>query len=142
MAAVPPSRIQEITKRKILMIEDEVPLLEAYQKNLEDVGLEILTATTLVDALEILDANPDIRLIAVDGCFPRAAGESATPEPGRLCSGEKFIANSRYHGPIIACSSEAHLNQKMKVMGATHVSGKGHALCNLIRQILSLPAAP
>jgi CheY-like chemotaxis protein len=126
--------------RKILIIEDEKDLLAAYQKNLEASGLTVLMATNLLDALESLEANPDIRLIAVDGCFPRTEGENATPEPGRLCSGEKFIANSRYHGPIIACSSEETFNKRMVSAGATHSSGKGHLLCNLIRQILNLPA--
>jgi hypothetical protein len=130
--------------RKILLIEDEIVLYEAYKTALADVpDLEILTASTLLDALDILEANPDVVLIAVDGCFPRAEGESPYPEPGRACSGEKFIVNARYRGPILACSSEPSLNDRMIRAGATQVGGKGRALCDAIRAILAaLPTPP
>jgi CheY-like chemotaxis protein len=127
--------------RKILIIEDEALLLKAYCRTLEDLGLEILTASTLLDALEILKANPDVELIAVDGCFPRAAGEDPYPEPGYACSGEKFIANARYRGPILACSSEASLNARMVMAGATFACEKGRAVCQKIRELLAAPPA-
>lgn len=127
---------------KILIIEDETVVLEAYRRVLEDEGLTVLTATTLLEALDLVEAHPDIALVAVDGCFPRAEGESPYPEPGRPCSGEKFIVNARFKGPIIACSSEESFNRRMRSAGATHVSVKGRALCALIRTLLGLPAAP
>lgn len=128
--------------RKILIVEDEMLLLEAYRDMLKDLDLEILTAVTLLEALDLFEANPDVALIAVDGCFPRAAGESPYPEPGRSCSGEKLIVNARFRGPIVACSSEGGFNQRMLSAGATHSSDK-LGLCRLIRQILSsMPAPP
>lgn len=127
--------------RKILIVEDEAPLLIGYREALADTGLEVLTASTLLDALDVFDANPDVELIALDALFPRAEGESPIPEHGRVCSGEKFIANARYRGTIIACSSEPSLNRRLVAAGAKHSSGKGLELCALIRKLLGLPPA-
>lgn len=130
-------------KRKILIVEDETLLVEAYRTALEDLDLEILSASTLMEALDVFEANPEVVLVAVDGCFPRDAGESPYPEPGRACSGEKFIVNARYRGEIIACSSEPSLSRRMVAAGATRACEKGRPLCQLIRQLLSgPPAAP
>lgn len=129
--------------RKILIIEDEPLVLEAYRDALSDADLSVLTAETLLEALAVMETNPDIALVALDGCFPRDVGEDPVPEPGRPCSGEKLIANSpRFQGLIIACSSEAVLNRRMRTEGATHESAKGDALCRLIRKLLGLPPAP
>lgn len=127
--------------RKILIIEDETLLVEAYRTALADAGLEILTASTLLEALEVFEAHPDVALIAVDGCFPRDAGESPYPEPGRACSGEKFIAIARYRGPILACSSEASLNARMVAVGGAQAFAceKGRAVCRKIRELLAAP---
>ena len=127
--------------RKILIVEDEALLLEAYRKTLEDLDLEIRAASTLLEALEVYGANPDVALIAVDGCFPRAAGESPYPAPGRACSGEKFIAIARYRGPILACSSEASLNARMVAVGGAQAFAceKGRAVCRKIRELLAAP---
>lgn len=124
--------------RKILIVEDAETVLEAYHAYL-DPHLQVLTATTLLDALEVFEANPDVDLIAVDGLFPRAAGESDVPERGMRCSGEKFIVNIRYAGPVIGCSSEDGINQRMRAAGATHVCGKGRDLLRLICELLSIP---
>lgn len=124
--------------RKILIVEDAEMVLEAYHAYLDD-HLQVLTASTLLDALEVFEANTDVELIAVDGLFPRAAGESDMPEPGMRCSGERFILNIDFQGPIIGCSSEDSINQRMRAAGATHASEKGRALLRLICQLLSLP---
>jgi DNA-binding response OmpR family regulator len=125
--------------RKILIIEDAELLLEGYHAYL-DAHLQVLTATTLLDALDVFEANTDVELIAVDGLFPRAAGESDVPEQGMRSSGERFIVNIRYAGPIIACSSEDSLNQRMRATGATHVSMKGRPLLKLICELLVIPS--
>jgi len=125
--------------RKILIIEDAETVVEGYKAYLASSPVEILTAATLLSALEILKANPDVELIAVDGCFPRDVGESDVPEPGRACSGEKFIVNARFKGPIIACSSDDFFNRKMRAIGATHVASKGRPVLRLICELLGIP---
>lgn len=125
-------------QRKILIVEDATLVLEAYHAYL-DPHLQVLTASTLLEALDVFEANTDVELIAVDGLFPHDVGESDMPEPGMRCSGEKFILNIRYAGPVIGCSSEPSLNQRMCAAGATHASEKGRPLLKLICQLLSLP---
>lgn len=127
--------------RKILIVEDAEIVLKAYQDELADTGLEILTAVTLLQALDVYEANLDVELIAVDGLFPHDVGGDPVPEQGRVCAGVKFIANARFHGTIVACSSEESLNTRMLEAGATHASVKGRPLCHLIRKILGLPPA-
>jgi len=124
--------------RKILIVEDAELVLEGYHAYL-DAHLQVLTATTLLEALDVFEANPDVELIAVDGLFPRDVGESDQPEQGMRCSGEKFILNIRYVGPVIACSSLEILNERMCALGATHASQKGRPLLKLICELLSLP---
>ena len=125
--------------RKILIVEDAETVLLAYREYLKSSPVEVLTAVTLLQALDVVDANPDLALIAVDGCFPRDVGESDKPEPGQRCSGEKFIVNCRLQVPIIACSSESSLNERMLAIGATHASTKGRPLLRLICDLLAIP---
>lgn len=124
---------------KILIIEDEETLLQGYQAYLASSPVEVLTAATLLDALEVFEANRDVVLIAVDGLFPHSVGESAVPEEGMPCSGVKFIVNVDFTGPIIACSSEDSLNERMRAAGATHVCRKGKPLLCLICDLLAIP---
>lgn len=124
---------------KILIIEDAETVLQGYQAYLASSPVEVLTAVTLLDALEVYEANRDVVLIAVDGLFPRAAGESDVPEPGMRTSGEKFILNVDFKGPIIACSSEDVVNERMRSAGATHTSQKGKPLLRLICDLLAIP---
>lgn len=126
--------------RKIMIVEDERLLLQAYREALKDLGVEILTASTLLEALELFEANRDVALIALDGCFPRAEGESPYPDAGMKSSGEKFVLNIDYAGPVIACSSDALISRRMVEAGATQACEKGRPLCVLIREILA--AAP
>ncbi len=126
---------------KILIVEDDVSALEYYGLALEG-HCTVLQAASLLEARDALKANPDVALIAVDGCFPKIPGGSPYPETGRSCSGEKFIAGIRLPGvPIIACSSDPALNRKMQTVGATHTSAKCHALQALVLKLLALPAA-
>jgi len=125
--------------RKILIVEDAQLVLEGYHAYL-DAHVQVLTATTLLAALDVFEANPDVELIAVDGLFPHDVGESDKPEQGMPCCGVKFILNIDYAGPVIANSSEDSLNEKMRAAGATHVCQKGPPLLRLICQLLSIPS--
>ncbi|OGC38600.1 hypothetical protein A2V54_02035 [candidate division WWE3 bacterium RBG_19FT_COMBO_53_11] len=53
-------------KKVILVIEDEVPLLEAIKRKLELVGFDVLTATTTDQALSCLQDVKKVNLIWLD----------------------------------------------------------------------------
>lgn len=122
---------------KILIVEDETSLLEAYRARLSDARFELIGAATLVEAMEAVGSAGPFDAIAVDGCFPYDAGGDPYPERGRACNGEKFVGwlrgpRVRYAGPILACSSMSELNDKMLRCGATSGPGKGIPLCDAI----------
>jgi CheY-like chemotaxis protein len=130
-------------RRKILIVEDATLVVDAYLALLAGDDLEILTAATLLGALDLIEAHPDVALVVLDGLFPRDEGESPYPEPGRACSGEKFLANARYRGPIIACSSEPSVNERLLRSGATRAVQKGRDVVAAIRETLAaLDARP
>lgn len=125
---------------KILIVEDETDLLEAYRAAIADRRIEIVCASTMVEALMAVERDGPFDAIAVDGCFPYDAGGDPFPEPGHACNGQKFIGWIRspriqYAGPILACSSMDELNAKMLQWGATQAPGKGRALCEAIKAL-------
>lgn len=125
---------------RILIVEDAEYLLEAYRAALEhDGACDVVGATTLLEAIAAVEADPAFEAIAVDGCFPHDAGDEPNPEPGRACNGEKFILWLRRHyaGPIIACSSEPKFNDRMIECGATRAAGKGSGVCDALLAILA-----
>lgn len=130
-------------RRKILIVEDATLVVEAYLALLAGEDLEILTAATLLGALDLIRAHPDVALVVLDGLFPRADGESPYPDQGMPCSGEKFLAGARYRGPVIACSSEPSLNERLLRCGATRAVQKGRDVVAAIRETLAaLDARP
>lgn len=128
--------------RKVLIVEDEALLLEAYVAKLAFDGIIVVGAETLMEAVAAFEANPDLAAVAVDGLFPHSAGGSHLPDPGRLSNGEKFVLflkGERFAGPIYACSSLPKLCQKMRDLGATETCEKGNALCDALRKLLPRP---
>ncbi|MFA5853626.1 MAG: hypothetical protein WC866_00930 [Patescibacteria group bacterium] len=121
---------------KILIIEDDADMNEGYQGLFAGVGIELLIATTLLEALRTFDANPDIAAVFVDGLFPRKEGESHRPEHGRKCNGVIFLINAAHRCPMFACSSEDTINQQMLNAGASETCKKGTAILARARQLL------
>jgi CheY-like chemotaxis protein len=56
--------------RAILVVEDEPLLLLMAVEIVEDAGFEALAATTADEALSILEARPDVRLVFTDIQMP------------------------------------------------------------------------
>ncbi|HTK59869.1 MAG TPA: hypothetical protein VL283_01555 [Candidatus Baltobacteraceae bacterium] len=125
--------------KKILIVEDETSLLEAYRARIvvDGLPLDVSTAETLVDAVCAIEEDGPFEAIVVDGCFPHHAGADHLPEPGRACNGEKFVLWLRgsrvgYAGPIIACSSISEFNDKMVAAGATRAAVKGYGVIDAL----------
>jgi two-component system, response regulator PdtaR len=55
---------------KVLVVEDEALLLYSISDDLRDAGFEVLEASDAGEAIRLLDANPEIRLLFTDIDMP------------------------------------------------------------------------
>lgn len=55
---------------KVLLVDDEAPFVETMTKRLEKRDLDVLTAFTGKDALQILNDNPKIEVVILDVKMP------------------------------------------------------------------------
>jgi DNA-binding response OmpR family regulator len=60
---------------KILAIEDDPEVLQLYKSYLQKRGYDVLSAGGAVEAMNILQSNPDTRLILLDLNLPGMSGE-------------------------------------------------------------------
>ena len=60
---------------KILAIEDDPDVLALYKSYLQKRGYDVLSASGAVEGINILQANPDTRLILLDLNLPGMSGE-------------------------------------------------------------------
>lgn len=60
---------------KILAIEDDPEVLALYKSYLQKRGYDVLSAGGAVEAMNILQSNPDTRLILLDLNLPGMSGE-------------------------------------------------------------------
>jgi DNA-binding response OmpR family regulator len=66
---------QQKQNHKILAIEDDPDVLHLYKSYLQKRGYEVLSASGAVEGINILQANPDTRLILLDLNLPGMSGE-------------------------------------------------------------------
>jgi DNA-binding response OmpR family regulator len=69
------SRQQKQANHKILAIEDDPDVLALYKSYLQKRGYSVLSASGAVEGINILQANPDTRLILLDLNLPGMSGE-------------------------------------------------------------------
>jgi DNA-binding response OmpR family regulator len=70
-----PSRQQKQVNHKILAIEDDPDVLALYKSYLQKRGYSVLSASGAVEGINMLQANPDTRLILLDLNLPGMSGE-------------------------------------------------------------------
>ncbi|MGZ5492537.1 MAG: response regulator transcription factor [Thermoanaerobaculia bacterium] len=70
-----PSRQQKQANHKILAIEDDPDVLALYKSYLQKRGYSVLSASGAVEGINMLQANPDTRLILLDLNLPGMSGE-------------------------------------------------------------------
>jgi len=70
------ARRTQVKLRKLLVIDDDARLLASYRDLLTPHGFEVLTAPDGVDAIPIVEANPDIMLVILDLAMPRMDGRA------------------------------------------------------------------
>jgi len=66
---------QQKQNHKILAIEDDPDVLQLYKSYLQKRGYEVLSASGAMEGINILQANPDTRLILLDLNLPGMSGE-------------------------------------------------------------------
>lgn len=66
---------QSSKNSKILAIEDDPEVLSLYKTYLQKRGYEVLSAAGAIEGMNLLNANPDTRLILLDLNLPGMSGE-------------------------------------------------------------------
>ena len=116
-------------KKKILLVDDEVDLLQFIKYRLESFGYEIVTLTTGEEALAWLATNiPD--LILLDIVLPNIQGEEVCK---RLKSNDKLK-----HIPIILYNAKCDISEEAKRVCADDCMGNPFASQDLLFKIKKL----
>lgn len=118
--------------KKILIVEDEVPISEMIEHFLSSAGFDIMQAYDGLEAKEILDSQAKIDLILLDWMLPKKSGIDLLKE---LKSSRK----SR-HIPIIMLSARAELEDRLEGLdsGADDYLAKPFSMKELLSRVNSL----
>lgn len=99
-------KIEMLTNKKILIVEDDFTSYLYLRILLDDIGVPTLYASDGTEALEIIKNNNDIALILMDIRMPKMNGIDATKE----------IKSTYPDLPIIAQTAYAYSEEKEKVL--------------------------
>ncbi len=83
-------RIHNNRKTKVMIVDDSRQYRRYYSQLLENQRLTVFTAEDGQQALDTLDANPDIRLILTDYHMPRMNGYELVQHVREKCSQDKL----------------------------------------------------
>ena len=96
--------------KRILLVDDDIRNLYSISSVLEDVGLDVSTASTGVEALEILQQQPDMDLVLMDIMMPEMDGFEAM---------KRIRENDNLKQlPIIALTAKAMRDDRAKCIDA------------------------
>jgi CheY-like chemotaxis protein/signal transduction histidine kinase/HAMP domain-containing protein len=100
----------DLVGKTVLLVDDDARNIFALSSVLERRGMQVLTATTGNEAIELVDSTPDLAIVLMDIMMPEMDGYQtmqvirANPEFGRL--------------PIIALTAKAMKGDREKCLGA------------------------
>jgi signal transduction histidine kinase/CheY-like chemotaxis protein/methyl-accepting chemotaxis protein len=98
------------TKKKVLLVDDDMRNVFALSKVLKERGMEVTKAENGLKALEALDKEPDINLVLMDIMMPEMDGYEAM---------RRIRAQQRFrHLPMIALTAKAMKDDKQKCIDA------------------------
>ena len=95
---------------KILLVDDELPIVKMGQQALESLGYDVTTRTSSIEALELFKAKPDeFDLVITDMTMPNLTGEKLAVE----------LMKVRRNIPVILCTgySKNISDEKAKEFG-------------------------
>jgi CheY-like chemotaxis protein len=104
---------------KVLVVEDNRMLQERFAERLEG-KVTVLSAHTVEEARHLFAANPDVRVIALDGYLRPAFGDPRPPDTLPLVS--EF--RQTFRGKIIAMAFFPHHRQALVAAGCDHSCDK------------------
>ncbi len=101
---------------KVLVVEDKKAVCDFWQEVFQNTGLVILWAATLKAAVDLFAANPDVKVVVMDGCLE---GDGLDTLPLVRLIRQSFT------GPMIATSSLPEYQEQLRKAGCSHESDKG-----------------
>lgn len=118
--------------KKILIVEDEIPISEMIEHFLSSQGFEVIQAFDGNEAKEILAQNPKIDLILLDWMMPQKSGIDLLKE--------LKASRKNRHIPVIMLSARAELEDRVVGLdsGADDYLPKPFAMKELLSRIKSL----
>lgn len=118
--------------KKILIVEDELPILEMIEHFLLSQGFEVTQATDGLEAKEILASQTKIDLILLDWMLPKKSGIDLL--------NELKASRKNRHIPVIMLSAKAELEDRLEGLdsGADDYLPKPFAMKELLSRINSL----
>jgi two-component system, cell cycle sensor histidine kinase and response regulator CckA len=117
---------------RVLFVDDEKPLADLGQQMLENIGYEVVTRTSSIEALELFRHQPDkFDLVITDMTMPNMTGFDLSEELLRI----------RPNIPIILCTgfSEAIRPEKLRSIGIRELIMKPMAtqeIAQAVRRVL------
>jgi len=101
---------EDLIGRTVLLVDDDARNIFALSSALERRGMKVLTATTGREAIDLIDATPDIALVLMDIMMPEMDGYQTMQV---IRSQPKFRRL-----PIIALTAKAMLGDREKCVEA------------------------
>jgi len=87
---------------KILLVEDETAVRNVTTRALTRAGYEVISACTVAEAMEKLDAHRDVRLVVSDVVMPGGSGLELARHVSSLGGSTRILLMSGYPGEEMA----------------------------------------
>jgi two-component system, cell cycle sensor histidine kinase and response regulator CckA len=96
-----PREKESVSSGSVLVVEDEAAVRISVRRYLEELGFRVIDAATVAEALQLCEANPELRLVVTDMIMPGMIGP-------RLAE----IIRRRYPGlPVVFMSAQPEVDR-------------------------------
>ena len=101
---------EDLVNRTVLLVDDDARNIFALSSVLERRGMNVLTATTGNEAIELIESNPEIAIVLMDIMMPEMDGYQTM---------QQIRGNARFRRlPIIALTAKAMKGDREKCLDA------------------------
>jgi CheY-like chemotaxis protein len=101
---------ENLVGRKVLLVDDDIRNIFALSSVLERHGMRVMTASTGREAVELIDATPDISIVLMDIMMPEMDGYETIHQIRRNAALRRL--------PIVALTAKAMKGDREKCMEA------------------------
>ncbi|MCF8026592.1 MAG: response regulator, partial [Desulfobacteraceae bacterium] len=120
---------------KILLLDDEQPIVERQQRILERLGYEVTPRTSSIEALEAFRANPDkFDVLITDMTMPNMTGDRLAVEVKQIRPGLPVILSTGFSEKV-----NKHNNEDLGVDGFLMKPVTQRAIAEMVRRVLDEP---